>query len=394
MSTSYLTTANEDLKINDLHTYGPAATANISICPPKSKQQIQEEEEVDDDYDSISDSSLSDYHAEEYPITATSESEDNDSESEDSDYRSRIELKQSSITATIQSLSYPNKRKKGEKNTRSEDNIEAKDRSCKAKEPSKFRPRSNLLSKYVSWSGKPSDCQCDTLEKERWVESWFLKSEKDRKGYHYLNIYGFYKKVTGVGGYGVILRDPCGKPVVASASVQQNGKSYFYHVLDGVKAGLALALEHNIYDLKLRCNSETLAGCLRQIFQQADAGLFKTRRTRNRFARYRCGACKTCLSVAIPLDDERLDILFPLLKEIIDMHIKIMSKSHYFFLNYASRGVNKAAYHLAKQLSKEMKTATESKTNKTIRPIDVGEDLKMILFEDACVGARWYSQHL
>ncbi|KAI3848028.1 hypothetical protein MKW92_003662 [Papaver armeniacum] len=377
MSTSYLTRANKDLKINDLHTHGPAATANFFMCPPKSKQQIQEEEEEEDDDDNFSDSSLSDDHAEEYPITATSESEDSDSKSEDSDYRSRIELKQSTITATTQSLFYPNKRKKGEKNTLlQEDNYVAKDRGCKANEPSKFHPKSNLLSKYVSWSSKPSDCQCDTLGKESWIESWFLKSEKDRKGYHYLNIYGFYKKVTGVEGYGVILRDPCGKPVVASASVQQNRKSYFYHVLDGVKAGLALALEHNIYDLKLLCNSETLAGCLRLIFQQADAGLFNSRRTRNRFARYRCGACKTCLSVAIPLDDERLEILIPLLKEIIDVRIKIMSKSHYFFLNYASRG-----------------TARQPETKKTIRPIDVDEELKMILFEDACVGARRYSQH-
>ncbi|KAI3909091.1 hypothetical protein MKW92_021657, partial [Papaver armeniacum] len=251
----YLTRANKDLKINDLHTHGPAATANFFMCPPKSKQQIQEEEEDDDD-DNFSDSSLSDDH------TATSES--------------RI------------------------------DNYVAKDRVRKANEPSKFHPKSNLLSKYVSWSSKPSI-----------VEILVLKSEKDRKGYHYLNIYGFYKKVTGVGGYGVILRDPCGKPVVASASVQQNGKSYFYHVLDGA------------------------------IF-----GLFNSRRTRNRFARYRCGACKTCLS-----------ILFPLLKEIIDVRIKIMSKSHYFFLNY------------------EMKTAKATLRLKTIRPIDVDEELKMILLK-------------
>ncbi|XP_026445958.1 uncharacterized protein LOC113346688 [Papaver somniferum] len=118
-------------------------------------------------------------------------------------------------------------------------------RRTEADEPSTFQTKSNLLYKYVPWCSKSS---VDTQGKESWIDSWSSEHgkepEEDRKGYHYLNIYGFYKKDTGVGGYGVILRDPCGKPVVASASVQQNGESYFYHVLDGVKDGLALALQH------------------------------------------------------------------------------------------------------------------------------------------------------
>lgn len=48
---------------------------------------------------------------------------------------------------------------------------------------------------------------------------------------------------------GVMVRDPCGKPVIASACVQPEGVAYYYHVLDGVKPGLALALAHETYDL-------------------------------------------------------------------------------------------------------------------------------------------------
>ncbi|KAI3851008.1 hypothetical protein MKX03_014433 [Papaver bracteatum] len=307
-------------------------------------------EEVEED-DDFSDISLSDAHREEYLIAST-ESEDSDSVSEGND------------RTTTQSVIYPNKRKKGEKNTRSEE----RKKDCEADEPSTFQTKSNLLYKYVPWCSKS---YVDSQGKESWIDSWSSEDgkepEEDRKGYHYLNIYGFYKKDTRVGEYGVILRDPCGKPVVASASVQQNGESYFYHVLDGVKDGLALALQHNKYDLKLLCNSRTLARCLSHIFQQADDGLSTV------FDR---------LLISVVLETRRLKILFPLLKEIIGTRSKIMSKSHYFF----------SAYHLAKQLSKKMKTEGTPEIKEIIRPIDFGEELKSILFEDACVGSQRYSQ--
>ncbi|KAI3866006.1 hypothetical protein MKX03_019531 [Papaver bracteatum] len=252
MSTRYVTRENKDLKNHDLHTPDHAATADFSMCPPKSKQQIEEEEKDDD----CSESSLYEDHQEEYPIAAI------DFEDSDSEYKGAF---------------YPNKRMKGETNTHSEEG----NNDFEAEKPSTFRPKPNLLYEYVPWCTKSSYYEKDAQEKE-------------------------------MGGYGVILRDPLGKPVVASASVQQNGKYYFYHVLDG--DGLALALQHKKYDLQLLCNSETLDGCLRRIFKQADDGLGKTRRTRHRHAPYSCGTCNRCLSLTIPLGDKRLKILFPLLK--------------------------------------------------------------------------------
>ncbi|KAI3972374.1 hypothetical protein MKW92_003070 [Papaver armeniacum] len=378
MSTRYVTRANKDLKIHDFDIPVPAATANFSMCPPKSKQQTEEEK------DDLSDSSLSEDHQEEYPI-AVIDSEDSNSESEGVDSsRRRVKKKR----GTTQYVFYPNKRKKGETNTRSGN------KECEAEEPSTFRPKFHLLYEYVPWCTKSSYCEKDAQEKGSWIDSWSSEErEKDRKGHYYLNIYGFYKKETGVGGYGVILRDPLGKPVVASAAVQQNGKSYFYHVLDGVKAGLALALKYKKYDLKLLCNSVTLHGCLGRIFKQAGDGLGKTIRTRHRQTPYRCGACDRCLTLAIPLGGKRLEILFPLLKEIIDTRTKIMSESRYFIVSYAGTGVNQAAYHLAKQLSKKMKTAGKAEIKEIKSPINFGEELKGILFKDACVGPRLYSQH-
>ncbi|KAI3928414.1 hypothetical protein MKW98_024015 [Papaver atlanticum] len=152
---SKVTRANKDLKNHDLHIPDPAATADFSMCPPKSKQQIEEEEEDDD----FSDSSLSDAHREEYPIAAT-ESEDSDSVSEGND------------RTTTQSVIYPNKRKKGETNTRSEE----RKKDCEADEPSAFQTKSNLLYKYVPWCSKSS---VDTQGKESWIDSWSSEHGKE-----------------------------------------------------------------------------------------------------------------------------------------------------------------------------------------------------------------------
>ncbi|KAI3948585.1 hypothetical protein MKW92_022128, partial [Papaver armeniacum] len=94
------------------HTAITAATAGFSVCLPEYDEEnisdsdsssLQSEED-----DDISDRSLSDYHPEEYPITA-SESED----SEHDDDRSEMDLEKSTATtATTQSALYPNKRRK------------------------------------------------------------------------------------------------------------------------------------------------------------------------------------------------------------------------------------------------------------------------------------------
>ncbi|XP_026383108.1 uncharacterized protein LOC113278501 [Papaver somniferum] len=180
-----------------------------------------------------------------------------------------------------------------------------------------------------------------------------------------------------MGGYGVIVRDPCGKPVIASASVQPRGVSDYYHVLDGVDAGLALALEHGIYDLELMCNS-SIDCYIRQIFQRAD-GRFPNQ----------CGACKTCLRRAIPVSDKGFDVMFPLLKRIIDKRSKIICKSRTFSVNTVCSSSNKAAILLARQLAKKSPLSGKSKTE-IITPEEFEDELKMILYEDAYKGTRFY----
>ncbi|KAI3868313.1 hypothetical protein MKX03_000224 [Papaver bracteatum] len=236
---------------------------------------------------------------------------------------------------------------------------------------------SERKSSYCEYSLIPDDEYSNIPKKEDWIGSWSLKNGKEQKGYHYLNVYGFYNKKTKMGGYGVIVRDPCGKPVVASASIQPVGVSDYYHVLDGVDAGLALVLKHGIYDLELMCNS-SIDCYLRQIFQRAD-GRFPNR----------CGACRKCLRCAIPVSDKGFDVMFPLLKRIIDKRSKIICKSRTFSVNTVNSSSNKAAILLARQLAKKSRLSGKPKTE-TITPEEFEDELKMILYEDAYKGSRFY----
>ncbi|KAI3949898.1 hypothetical protein MKW92_003921 [Papaver armeniacum] len=259
----------------------------------------------------------------------------------------------------------------------------AKGRRCEGDRCHKADPEPELLSEsessYCEYSVIPDEEYSNIPKKEDWIGSWSLKNGKEQKGYHYLNVYGFYNKKTRMGGYGVIVRDPCGKPVIASASVQPAGVSDHYHVLDGVDAGLALASKHGIHDLELKCNS-SIDGYLRQIFQRADG------RTP-----YRCGACRPCLRFVIPVTDKGFEVMFPLLKRIIDKRSKIKRKSRIFAVSAVSSSLNKAAIRLAKELAKKSRLSAKPKTE-TIKPDDFEDELKMILYEDAYKGLRVYQE--
>ncbi|MCL7044871.1 hypothetical protein MKW94_017754, partial [Papaver nudicaule] len=331
---------NKDDLIHDLRN---TATDDFD----NSEQQSEEGESEEDLYDT--DSSLTDYHTDEYEELSAVAYEHHETDSE--------------------SDSYPNKKPRSQENTHPEG-----DRRCNAE------ARSDLLSESESISGEysiiPNGEYSIIPEKEDWIGSWSANNGKEQKGYYYLNVYGFYKKATGKGGYGVMVRDPCGKPVIASSYVQPQG---------GVDAAFALALEHGIYDLQLNCNS-TLDINLRQIFQEADHGLRGTVHTP-----YRCGACKTCLRYAIPLTDDEFEIMFPLLVKIIDKRSMIMRKSFKFFVRCVPSSLNQAAYHLAKQLAKKTPMSAKPMTV-AIKPDDFEDELKLILYEDAYKGVRLYQQ--
>ncbi|OVA18575.1 hypothetical protein BVC80_1831g115 [Macleaya cordata] len=62
------------------------------------------------------------------------------------------------------------------------------------------------------------------------------------------------------GGYGAILLDNHGKPIVAAAGVSERPLSVLYHQLQGVKRGLELAKKHGCLRVKVLCNSKYAVG--------------------------------------------------------------------------------------------------------------------------------------
>ncbi|OVA18577.1 hypothetical protein BVC80_1831g119 [Macleaya cordata] len=62
------------------------------------------------------------------------------------------------------------------------------------------------------------------------------------------------------GGYGAILLDNHGKPIVAAAGVSERPLSVLYHQLQGVKRGLELAKKHGCLRVKVLCNSKYALG--------------------------------------------------------------------------------------------------------------------------------------
>ncbi|MCL7025916.1 hypothetical protein MKW94_016107 [Papaver nudicaule] len=222
-----------------------------------------------------------------------------------------------------------------------------------------------------------------------WVDSWPSgnSSSMQISGYYFLNIFGYYRKKKKSGGYGVVLRDPYGRPVIASALAQSSGKSNLYHVLDGVNAGLSLAVKHGIYDLKLMCNSQFLDGRLRKIFRNVEPGFCCP-------ANPECdGGCEICLSQYMGIDDkEYFKSLYPILVEILQKRYEIDAKANYFCLADVFRNDNKAAYCLAKQHAKDVFRYKLASPQTVYEPGTFSDELMMILWADCFVGRMKYSE--
>ncbi|XP_026432268.1 uncharacterized protein LOC113329628 [Papaver somniferum] len=300
-----------------------------------------------------------------------------------------------------ESDTHPNMKSQNQENThsevynRNEDEGKARDRWCQYDGRRKAwmlsSPQQSEQPYYGGYTVTPKKGYTIIPKMEDWIVSWSSTNDEEQMGYHYLNIHGYYNKETEMGGYGVMVRDSYGKPVTASACVQPEGVSYPYHVLDGVKAGLAFALERKIYDLILICDNLKIDCCLRMIFQRADNGLIETRRIP-----YKCGFCKTCLRNIIPdTTREESEFMFPLLQDIIDKRDQIMCKSSLFHLHPVKLKLNKAAYLLAEQLVRKTKKQLPRECKPSAEMIDPAafdNQLKRVLYKDAYEGVRFYQE--
>ncbi|MCL7038159.1 hypothetical protein MKW94_007531 [Papaver nudicaule] len=221
-----------------------------------------------------------------------------------------------------------------------------------------------------------------------WVHSWPSGKSIMQSGYYYLSVFGYYRKGKRTGGYGIMLRDPHGRPVISSASVSR-GHTYLYHVLNGVNAALSLAIEHGVYDLRLMCNSGILSKWLDLVFQEADHQGADSTCPDNPKCEYACAI--------LGIDEEYFKYLYPLVVDIMKKRSEIMAKTGFFFIQHEPRASNKAPYCVAKQHAEKFKTRLALIPcifSEMQEPDAFSRELKITLWNDCFRGTMKYSSQL
>ncbi|KAI3957775.1 hypothetical protein MKX01_007606 [Papaver californicum] len=225
-------------------------------------------------------------------------------------------------------------------------------------------------SKYVKKQMKISKIlSIYNLDKQKWIDSWRNDERQAIGSSSYddeisiINTDGFFRK-NRKAGYGVIIRNRSGVPLVGSAGVYTQGKpvSALYHELQGINRGSELAIKYGLrHKVMLYCSSYLAAELVESRFRCTCAG-----RDHNSTLRV---VCKICTMWRIPeCSEEDFQLLCPLIQEIVEN-----SYMFSFTIYDCKRRQNNAADYLAKlQLKKE-----------EINPIEFPEELKTILYEDA-----------
>ncbi|KAI3890458.1 hypothetical protein MKX03_025000 [Papaver bracteatum] len=175
-------------------------------------------------------------------------------------------------------------------------------------------------------SSKPS--------KQEWKASCPTEGETATSAW--VHVYGFYDAETGVGGYGVIVRNMAAKPIAASVYFSLYGLTYLYQVLKGLDAGLKLALKHGCSSPRVICNSRVVVRLLRNIA----SGFCHTPNCSGTNVN---NVCQSCTMSMVP---HMTNGSFKHVAPLID---SLQGKLHSSNFSRQSRKWNKAAYYLAKQ---------------------------------------------
>lgn len=210
-----------------------------------------------------------------------------------------------------------------------------------------------------------------------WVRSdnkWVGEVLEQRRHWTYINVYAYFEKKEGYGGYGVILRNAPAKPLVASAKFSENGKSFFHQAFLGIKAGVKLAKRHKLSDFfYIQCNSATAPALVYDTRHCANNQGRETRSNKNI-----CGSCKTAFSCYVSRDRLLVSLVMELGKE------KMVGF-------YGSWGSNAAACFLAESEMNKRREVEKKEERispddvKGMKPVDFPEELRSIIWKDASV---------
>ncbi|MCL7026790.1 hypothetical protein MKW94_023915, partial [Papaver nudicaule] len=235
---------------------------------------------------------------------------------------------------------------------------------------------------------------------QTWIDSW---SEKKRPGIAWLNVYGYFNKAKGYGGYGVILRNDLARPIIAATCftrqrfTRQRRGSQFFQVLSGLKIGLDLAVKNGCLRLAVGCNVQRAIDLLGRSSSFNIVG--------DCYLDDACGShvkkdgiCKDCTKTFVMVKDATFDTLVPVISELKVVQAKV--EESYFRLTKISRHENEAAHFLAKMAKRDalrgVKTSFKvpSKVSKEMKPADFPRELQKILWKDAFGCDTRYSHSL
>ncbi|KAI3843070.1 hypothetical protein MKX03_018325 [Papaver bracteatum] len=185
---------------------------------------------------------------------------------------------------------------------------------------------------------------------------------------YWINTDGYFRKEEHVAGYGAIVRDGYGNPIVA-CSGKSKPFSLIYHQLEGIRAGLQLAKDKGISKVELCCNSERTREVILRFYHDGELDC-PHRNSSYGFSDSKDVICRACVEMFFLHSTLEQSHLFPLLNNIIEL---ISNLDYSFHINAVERRLNRAADYLAKQ-AKDLEFEAHMFPNK----------LRDILLEDAC----------
>ncbi|MCL7025749.1 hypothetical protein MKW94_022728 [Papaver nudicaule] len=214
-------------------------------------------------------------------------------------------------------------------------------------------PFETNFEKYDHMSDKEDDAYDKAMKafktnkptKEDWIKTW-PEGRKEAES-AWVNVYSHFEGQgeLGCGGYAVIVRNMSAQPIAASANFSKRGKSYFFHVLDGIQAGLRLASEHGCSSPDVRCSSRTVVMLL---WQLASGGCIPFYENCKGTKKGEIGEiCETCTMAIVPSVSKHAFVTSAgLLGE-------LRGKLDSFDIEWEREMTNKAAHYLAKEVKKE-----------------------------------------
>ncbi|KAI3843074.1 hypothetical protein MKX03_018329 [Papaver bracteatum] len=176
---------------------------------------------------------------------------------------------------------------------------------------------------------------------------------------YWINTDGYFRKEEPIAGYGAIVRDGSGNPIVACSGINPKPFSLIYHQLEGIRAGLVLAKEKGIRNIEMCCNSERTREVILRFYQDAESDC-PHRHSSYGFSDGKDAICRACVEVFFLHSTLEQSRLFPLLNNVIEL---ISNLEYNFHINAVERRLNLAADYLAKQ-AKDVKFEAHMFPNK------------------------------